>query len=65
MNLLHSLSKRPNLDLKSWPKLLLSSLPLSGIYTGEKTLHVVAIASGGDLKLHRSVKSLDPHGVCE
>jgi hypothetical protein len=50
MNLLHSLSKWPNLDLKSWPKQLLSSLPLSGIYTGEKTLHVVAIASGGDLK---------------
>jgi hypothetical protein len=28
-----------------------SKLPnLSGVYTGEKTLHVVAIASGGDLK---------------
>jgi hypothetical protein len=23
---------------------------LSGIYTGEKTLHIVAVASGGDLK---------------
>jgi hypothetical protein len=25
-------------------------LSLSGIYTGEKTLHVVAVASDGDLK---------------
>jgi len=24
--------------------------PISGIYTGEKTLHVVAVASDGDLK---------------
>jgi hypothetical protein len=24
--------------------------PLSGVYTGEKTLHVVAVTSDGDLK---------------
>ncbi len=26
------------------------ALPLSGVYTGEKTLHVVAVASDGNLK---------------
>jgi hypothetical protein len=43
---------------------------LSGIYTGEKTLHVVTIASCGDLKkmgevLLKSHCSQDPHRVCE
>jgi hypothetical protein len=42
---------------------------LSGVYTGEKTLNVVAwrFEKMGKflLKSHRSVKSLDPHHLCE
>ena len=33
------------------PPLLYFSINLSGIYTGKKTLHVVAVASNGDLKI--------------
>jgi hypothetical protein len=46
---------------------------LSSVYTGDKTLHVVAIASSGDLKRcgkfllksRRSAKSLDSNRLCK
>ncbi len=39
-------------------------LALSGIYTGKKTLRVVAVTGDGDLKRWEA-KLLDPNRVCE
>ncbi len=40
------------LSIASPPKVTKASMEgaLRGIYTGEKTLHIVAVASNGDLK---------------
>jgi hypothetical protein len=62
-----------NLRTNFFRQIFYAEYALSGVYTGEKTLHVVAVASDGNLKkmggfllkLHRLVKSLDPNHVCE
>jgi hypothetical protein len=63
-----------NLDVpKTCSNSFQNYLILSIIYTGDKTLNVVAVASNGDLKRledfylksHHSVKTPDPHRLCK